>query len=355
MGRRIPLTNADKAINRMIDTYPELRRLPDDVSFPSLVDSVTARKIYRALYPNPATAPSSAVEMVSYQYLVLWSAWRHCRQVYRFDSRLSRELCEMEPPGSMPTEAIRRLPYPVMYVDARLDVPFGDGTFRPCEGFFVVPVRRDTSAKDEADGIAVYYDFGEGEMGCTNIPLVGGTLAKAASAVISRNSISWREDRAQELRQRVFRLISNMFNHLLYITADRSDQQVSYIPSGSQKRARRASQSTIHEVGAYIGSRLGEARSRGTAPSAPATTTSSPVGTGRLPRPHVRAAHWHHYWTGPLSGPRELKLEWVGPTFVGPRDQVQSTVVHEAWAEDRNRRDDEFEDDAWKYEDHDER
>ena len=34
--------------------------------------------------------------------------------------------------------------------------------------------------------------------------------------------------------------------------------------------------------------------------------------------PHVRHAHWHHYWTGAReSAERCLVLKWIPPVFVG--------------------------------------
>ena len=35
----------------------------------------------------------------------------------------------------------------------------------------------------------------------------------------------------------------------------------------------------------------------------------------RSPRPHMRRAHWHHYWTG--KGRNELVLKWIEPVFIG--------------------------------------
>jgi hypothetical protein len=32
--------------------------------------------------------------------------------------------------------------------------------------------------------------------------------------------------------------------------------------------------------------------------------------------PHVRAAHWHHFWKGPRDGARELVLRWLPPILV---------------------------------------
>ena len=44
-------------------------------------------------------------------------------------------------------------------------------------------------------------------------------------------------------------------------------------------------------------------------------------------RPHVRRAHWHHYWTGP--GKTVLELRWLEPVFVMGDSDKFDTVVHE--------------------------
>lgn len=49
-------------------------------------------------------------------------------------------------------------------------------------------------------------------------------------------------------------------------------------------------------------------------PSASRQTTG-PTG-GHTVRPHVRRAHWHHYWTG--AGRTTLEVRWIEPTLVLP-------------------------------------
>lgn len=39
----------------------------------------------------------------------------------------------------------------------------------------------------------------------------------------------------------------------------------------------------------------------------------------RGPRPHIRRAHWHSFWTGPLDGERKLVVKWVPPTMVAAK------------------------------------
>ncbi len=49
--------------------------------------------------------------------------------------------------------------------------------------------------------------------------------------------------------------------------------------------------------------------------------------------PHLRKAHWHHYWTGPKSDPdqRKLVVRWIHPVFVGQNETtpVVRRVVNE--------------------------
>src|SRR5690606_18313581 len=50
----------------------------------------------------------------------------------------------------------------------------------------------------------------------------------------------------------------------------------------------------------------------------------------RSPRPHVRRAHWHAYWTGPRSDPekRRVVLHWLPPipVNVGDIDDINPTI-----------------------------
>jgi hypothetical protein len=68
-----------------------------------------------------------------------------------------------------------------------------------------------------------------------------------------------------------------------------------------------------------VGFRTGAALRAGEAASAPASS-----GEGRThgsPRPHLRMAHWHHFWTGPLTGERQLILKWLHPILVAAGDE----------------------------------
>lgn len=52
---------------------------------------------------------------------------------------------------------------------------------------------------------------------------------------------------------------------------------------------------------------------------------STAIGTGRTVRPHVRRAHWHHYWVG--EGRTRLEVRWIEPTFVLPEGKREIKIA----------------------------
>jgi hypothetical protein len=50
--------------------------------------------------------------------------------------------------------------------------------------------------------------------------------------------------------------------------------------------------------------------------------------TGRSrPRPHIRAAHWHTFWTGKRSGPQTPVLKWLPPIPVAFSGEGEAPAV----------------------------
>lgn len=50
----------------------------------------------------------------------------------------------------------------------------------------------------------------------------------------------------------------------------------------------------------------------------------TPAGTGGTKTPHMRRAHWHHYWTGEGRTTREVR--WIEPVFVGNTNKAVPVV-----------------------------
>ena len=101
-------------------------------------------------------------------------------------------------------------------------------------------------------------------------------------------------------------------NALAYICSSNADIKVSYKPNVAKRRdGKRRSTATWHEVGFRIGAEL-RAYER--------TKSERKPHQGGTMRPHMRRAHWHHFWTGTRNGERKLVLKWVPPTMVAVKN-----------------------------------
>ena len=104
--------------------------------------------------------------------------------------------------------------------------------------------------------------------------------------------------------------IDLVINGVAYICSTNADIVCSYKPNPNIKKnnAKKRSSAIWYDVGYRIGADL---RKYNRIKKQSVTDESS-----SKVRPHVRRAHWHHYWMGPLDGDRNLILKWVAPTFV---------------------------------------
>lgn len=110
-------------------------------------------------------------------------------------------------------------------------------------------------------------------------------------------------------------------NGVAYLCSANADIVPSYTPQKRLKanNAKRRSQATWHDVGCRVGSEL-RAYERSKSERLPHQ--------GGTVRPHMRRAHWHHYWTGPMDGERKLVLRWLPPTMVNVKGGIESATIH---------------------------
>lgn len=111
--------------------------------------------------------------------------------------------------------------------------------------------------------------------------------------------------------------INLVANAVAYLCSKNADIVPSYKPT--VKRAnpkKKRSLATWSDVGYRIGADL---RAYKRAKSGRSEWQGGSV------RPHMRRAHWHHYWTGPRDGDRELELRWIAPTLVGAENPKSPT------------------------------
>ena len=113
-----------------------------------------------------------------------------------------------------------------------------------------------------------------------------------------------------------------MIQLLLYICSDEPDMP-EIEPPQKRKRlsggVRAPEEPRVWDVGVRISAAI---RRFNDCPKAvPASNDNSDtVGSHASPRPHVRSAHWHTYWTGPRDAVFPLRkpvMRWIPPLPIG--------------------------------------
>ena len=113
-----------------------------------------------------------------------------------------------------------------------------------------------------------------------------------------------------------------LVNAMAYLCSANADVEEVYSPSPSLSaetvRRKHLSTATWREVGYHIGAEIRKH----------ARYESTGGGDGRKVRPHMRRAHWHHFWRGPKNGNRELFIKWLPPIVVNADggEDVEATV-----------------------------
>lgn len=108
-------------------------------------------------------------------------------------------------------------------------------------------------------------------------------------------------------------------NIVAYICCRNAEIETIYKPRPEGPTRRRESSATWHEVGFRIGAEL-RAYERMKSERGPHK--------GGTVRPHMRRAHWHHFWTGPRDGERKLVLKWVPPIMVAVKNGEIGATGH---------------------------
>lgn len=234
-------------------------------------------------------------------------AWRETQGVYEFDPDLFASLVDTDLDGEIPLDVLYRLPEWCVYVPS----PGFTWVDEPIEGFFA-HLEADANERGRVE-LRLLLVLASG----VTVPMplhvwMPGGIAAAASRFAQearfRARIAGVELDAATVgdAEKGARATAPLVSLILYLCSDdsevvdpkRPERRPAYRHPDA-KPGKPAPHPTVWQVGRRLGDRLREARER--------------MG----PRAHVRRAHWHGYWTGPMAGPRKLELRWLSPMLVG--------------------------------------
>lgn len=273
--------------------------------------------------------------------------WAKYRQVYVFDPDFADALTHTEE-IRIPLEIFSQLPYKTFFFSME-GLPFA-GPFcgcllhvgiDPASGIPYLVVLR---VQDNPQGEPVMYSMymhpkdtlkrcveedGKRYMyiSSTTVPQKVEHIRCPLDDILQNKAVGKNEITVDQHRE----MFLFLMQAILYLASDKPDMEYEPQPqithattAGSTYKNRKAQQQTPSII--RIGKRYGE-KYRATMENNKKDGKRDVRGSAGPRRAHVRAAHWHHYWTG--KGRTVLILRWIEPVFVsGAASQEIDTVVH---------------------------
>lgn len=289
---------------REIEAWPDNVFLPITawaaifVSYISETKGVTPQEVVKHLQANKADQIQIAGTIARA------ATWRLGKDVYRFDKTLYESLIETELNGNIPNEIFNHLPNWCIYVETPGQK---NSSGQPIEGFFA---RLDYSTEKKETALRIDV---AGPTTSMSFPYIMSTRSIIESAKRSFHdtldanlpAIAPHDD--IELQQKILSL-------LLYICTANADitkngialEQKYAAPTKTKKGLRYFAPNNIAtwDVGTRIGALIRHHK---------ATAADKNEPTGKPAKPHIRRAHWHGFWSGPMTGERKFDLKWLPP------------------------------------------
>lgn len=303
-----------RACRRVVQEFRETYGVPAWCQMPTTAPMAAYAMQYGE---QMATRNADLIVMIASMYL-----WRMGKGVYRFAPEVYESLIAQPLDGQLPIDLFDRLPEWAVYIESP-GLTF-DGA--PIAGF-VAQLDFDMT-KRQKDLQFILYQSGSPKRRAVALPLIGGTLNDALQKLdeYDAEELSKHGKRSTRLATTMREDFVPLLQLVLYLCSDDPD-----MPSIQHPRARMRQSGAVDtpkdprvwEVGVRIGAAI--RRYHNTPESSRESCEQSESHSS--PRPHIRRAHWHHFWTGPLDGDRRLVLHWLPPIPVGTNWEDENPVV----------------------------
>ena len=245
--------------------------------------------------------------------------WRCSKGVYRFAPEIYEALINQPLSGNLPQECLYRMPEWAVYIET----PGLSYERMPMEGF-IAHLDYNLYSRSVDLQFAIFRR-GIDQPKMIALPFGDGTLLDAMNRVdqIDEMFAGTRSNiRYVGCREEYQQTFSSMLQLLLYLCSDEPD-----MPKIEHPRHRRTfsggvrtpKESRVWDVGVRISAAIRNCNSQRQRFSGYSADDVIPV-SHASPRPHVRSAHWHTYWTGPRDAifpQRKPVMRWIPPLPIG--------------------------------------
>lgn len=277
---------------------------------------------------NVPISPASEIRDILAFPMILHD-WSMMKQVYRLDEDFANVLLQTEN-LEITRHMIEHLPYHSFFVDLEKCQEFA-----PIKGMYVYVTSTPVEARFAVISITddMFYSFYSGGKYLSNGTLdTDDLLSRHALPYMNADGTVIDSGGVSRLRASIFTL-----QLLAYLTSKDPDVAEDAVTKKTYKRRLKVrntfSEIRIENVGVRVGTKLrilSKAASEEKVHNDGGEHVVTLHGHNRKPtRPHVRRAHWSHYWTG--VGRTVYETRWIAPSYVNFTSDISNVeaVIHD--------------------------
>lgn len=243
--------------------------------------------------------------------------WRCSKGIYRFAPEIYEALTSQPITGNVPMDCLYHLPEWAVYIET----PGLSYERHPMYGF-IAHLDYNLYSRDTDLQLALFLE-GKAEPKMLAIPFGTGTVLDAMARVDQVDDMFMSPHHPNRYiggREEYKATLTVMLQLLLYLCSEEPDLPEIEHPQKRRTlsgRVRPPEEPRVWDVGVRISNiirrvRNGEVSHR--------SANDGEPGSHASPRPHVRSAHWHTYWTGPRDAKfpeRKPIVKWIPPIPIG--------------------------------------
>lgn len=270
----------------------------------------------------------SAVYNLTFMY-----NWNIYKQIYKFDNDTLDMLINGTNIDKLPVEILNyNLPYPAFFIDNKFKSIHSKISFRGC---FVSLLKIENRLEL---GLFFIEDSSYSDYHYCFIPLYFGNLS--IKECMEQRDILFNVNSNNEESILMLDLANQVIKLIIYICSVNREIETIKINVNStkinknKKYKSKPKSMTINQnlVGYRIGNTIRQNKKSYVYVDDLENIVDKYNGDKTLnrksPKPHMRMAHYHHYWTGKKDNPKERKLivKYIAPTYIGNNHDVLPTV-----------------------------
>ena len=243
--------------------------------------------------------------------------WRCSKGVYRFAPEIYRALISQPITGNVPMDCLHHLPEWAVYIET----PGLVYERHPMYGF-IAHLDFNLYSRNTDLQFALFLE-GKSEPKMLAIPFGDGTVLDAMARVDQVDDMFLNPNHPNRYiggRDEYKVTLTAMLQLLLYLCSDEPDMPEIEHPVKRKTlsgRVRAPEEPRVWDVGVRISNVIRRYRENSVSYR---YDDSTELGSHASPRPHVRSAHWHTYWTGPRQAvfpERKPIVKWIPPIPIG--------------------------------------